>query len=79
MTQSISFIEPLDGSLATKATIAVRGSISSPDIVRVTLNDLDTVVSPVNNTFTFTEFPLTAEINNIVYKAYTKDGTQVTK
>lgn len=79
VTQSISIIEPLDGSLATKASIVVRWSISSPDIVRVTLNDLDTVVSPVNNTFTFAEFPLTTEINNIVYKAYTKDGTQVTK
>ncbi len=79
VTQPISILEPLDGSLATKATIAVRGSINSPDIVRVTLNDLDTVVSPVNRTFTFAEFPLTAEINNIVYKAYIADGTQVAK
>ncbi len=79
VTQPISILEPLDGSLATKATVVVRGSINSPDIVRVTLNDLDTVVSPVNRTFTFAEFPLTAQINNIVYKAYIADGTQVAK
>ena len=78
-SQYISILEPLDGSLATKATIAVRGSIQSPDIVRVTLNDQETVVSPVNNTFTFAEFPITTEINNIVYKAYIADGTQVEK
>ena len=78
-TQSISILEPLDGSLATKTTIVVRGSINSPAIVRVTLNDQETVVSPVNHTFTFAEFPLTSEINNIVYKAYTADGTQVAK
>ncbi len=47
--------------------------------MRVTLNDQETQVSPVNNTFTFADFPLTAEINNIVYKAYNKDGKQVEK
>jgi hypothetical protein len=78
-TQVISILEPLDGSLVTKPTIIVRGSIGSKDIVRVTLNDLDSVVSPVNSTFTFPEFPITAEINNIVYKGYTANGTQVSK
>jgi hypothetical protein len=45
----------------------------------VTLNDQETTVSPVNSTFTFAEFPLGAEINNIVYKAYGADGGQLEK
>lgn len=77
--QGISILEPLDGSLATKSTIAIRGSIGSKDIVRVTLNDLDSVVSPVNSTFTFSGFALAGEINNIVYKAYDATGKQVEK
>lgn len=79
VTQLINILEPIDGSLSTKATIPVRGSIGSADIVRVTLNDQESVVSPVNSTFTFADFPLTAEINNIVYKAYNSDGKQVEK
>lgn len=79
ITQLINILEPIDGSLSTKATLPVRGSIGSADIVRVTLNDQDSVVSPVNSTFTFVDFPLTAEINNIVYKAYNSDGKQVEK
>ncbi|MBC7498877.1 hypothetical protein H7170_04510 [Candidatus Gracilibacteria bacterium] len=78
-SQNISIIEPLDGSIATKSTIMVRGSIGSKDIVRVTLNDIDTVVSPVNSTFTFSGFTLIGEINNIVYKAYDSTGKQVEK
>jgi hypothetical protein len=77
-TQLVSILEPIDGSLASKASIPVRGSISW-DIKRVTLNDQDSVVSPVNSTFTFVDFPITAEINNIVYKAYNSDGKQVEK
>ncbi len=75
----ISFLEPLDGSLINKTSISVRGTINSKDIKRVTLNDIDTSVSPVNNTFTFLDFPITAEVNNIVYKAYNMDGRQVEK
>ncbi len=53
--------------------------MGSKDIVRVTLNDIDTVVSPVNSTFTFSGFTLIGEINNIVYKAYDSTGKQVEK
>ncbi len=75
----ITIIEPIEGSLVTTATIPVRWSINSTEVKRVTLNDQESVVSPVNNTFTFAEFSLGAEINNIVYKAYGADGTQLEK
>jgi hypothetical protein len=78
-SQSISIIEPLEWSIATKSTIAIRWSIGSKDIIRITLNDIDSVVSPVNSTFTFSGFALSQEINNIVYKAYDATGKQVEK
>lgn len=78
-TSLISFLEPIDGALITKSSITVRGNTNSKDIKRVTLNDIDTSVSPVNNTFTFLDFPIIAEINNIVYKAYNIDGKEVEK
>ncbi len=78
-SQNISIIEPLDWSIATKSIIAIRWSIGSKDIVKVTLNDIDTIVSPVNSTFTFSGFILSQEINNIVYKAYDATGKQVEK
>ncbi len=70
MTSYVSFIEPIDGSISLKPTLAIRGSINSPEVKRVTLNDIESIVSPVNNTFSFVDFALWAEINNIVYKAY---------
>ncbi|MBC7504029.1 hypothetical protein H7169_03580 [Candidatus Gracilibacteria bacterium] len=75
----ITIIEPLEGSRVTTATVPVRGSINSTDVKRVTLNDQEAIISPVNSTFTFAEFPLGAEINNIVYKVYNADGKQLEK
>jgi hypothetical protein len=45
----------------------------------VTINDQDATVSPVNNTFVFMDFPITAETNNIVYKVYNSEGKQIEK
>ncbi len=77
--EPITFLEPLDGSLSTKPTVAIRGTLNTTDVKRVTLNDQDASVSMVNNTFVFLDFPITAEINNIVYKAYNTDGKQLAK
>lgn len=77
--QPLVFLEPIDWSLSLKSSIQVRWNINAKDIKRITLNDKDTVISPVNNTFTFTDFPITSEVNNIVYKVYNNDGKQITK
>lgn len=76
---AISILDPIDWSIANKALISIHWTINSKDIKRVTINDQDTTVSPVNNTFVFLDFPITAETNNIVYKVYNNDGKQVEK
>lgn len=75
----ISFLEPIDGSLSTKTSIQIRWNINSKEIKKITLNDKEATISPVNDTFTFVDFPIIAEVNNIVYKAYNTDGKEVTK
>jgi hypothetical protein len=78
-TQPLTFLEPIDGSISTKSALSIRWTINSKEIKRITLNDQEALISPVNSTFTFTNFPITSEVNNIVYKAYTADGTQLVK
>ncbi len=75
----ISFLEPIDWSLSTKTSIQIRWNINSKEIKKITLNDKEATISPVNDTFTFVDFPIIAEVNNIVYKAYNTDGKEVTK
>ena len=75
----ISILEPLDGSISNKPTVTIQGTIHSTDIKKITFNEQDAIVSPVEWTFTFKDFPITAEVNNIVYKAYGTDGRLIQK
>jgi hypothetical protein len=75
----LTFLEPIDWSLSTKSSVQIRWTINSKDVKRITLNDQDALISPVNSTFTFSNFPITSEVNNIVYKVYMTDGGQPIK
>lgn len=46
---------------------------------RVTFNDKDASVSPVNSTFVFPDFEITGEVNNVVYKVYDPSNTLLEK
>lgn len=75
----IAFTQPLDGATIKTATTTIIGTLLSTDVVRVTLNDVDTAVSPVNENFTMENFKLSAGINNIVYKVYDVNNTELEK
>lgn len=75
----ISILDPTDWSIVNKPSITINWMINSKDIKRVTINDQDASVSPVNNTFVFMNFPITSETNNIVYKVYNSEGKQIEK
>lgn len=79
ISSAISILDPTDWSIANKPSITINWVINSKDIKRVTINDQDATVSPVNNTFVFMDFPITAETNNIVYKVYNSEGKQIEK
>jgi hypothetical protein len=46
------------------------GNLLSKDVKRVTINNVDATVSPVNETFVLQDIVITGEIFDIVYKAY---------
>lgn len=73
----IAFTQPVDGSTIKTTTTTVTGRLLSTDVARVTLDDKDTVVSPVNETFSMENFALQNGINNIVYKVYSPNGVEL--
>lgn len=73
----ISFTEPVDGSTVKTATTNIGGTLLSTQVSRVTLNDQEATVSPVNESFTMEKFPLQSGINNIVYKVYSAAGVEL--
>lgn len=75
----IDIISPSDGSKAKKNTISIQGKILSTEVRKVTFNEKESVVSPVNETFVFSEFVITEKVNNIVYKVYDATGNQLEK
>lgn len=75
----ISITDPADGFLSNKPTISINGKINSKDVKRITFNDKDAVISPVEETFRFADFPITLEINNIVYKVYSSEWKEIQK
>lgn len=75
----ISITTPLDGASITTASVDIAGKILSKEVKRVTLNDTDAIVSPVDESFMLKGIPITNSIMNIVYKAYAQDATLLEK
>jgi hypothetical protein len=55
------------------------GDLLSKDVKRVTLNDHDASVSPVNESFVLQDLDVESEIFNIVYKAYNSENQLLDK
>ncbi len=67
------FIEidsPTDGSTLPTASVTISGKILSKDVKKVTVNDKEATVSPVDESFIFTNFPLVSTSTDLVIKAY---------
>lgn len=73
----ITIIEPKNWSTIEKNNIIIRWSINSKEVHRVTLNNQEASISPVNKSFSLENFNLLNNINDIVYKAYNIDGKQI--
>lgn len=71
----IRITEPKAGILSKTNTIVVMGDLLSREVKRVTINNVDAVVSPVNETFVLQDISVTSEIFDIVYKAYDTNNT----
>ena len=68
--QYIEVTEPKVWILSKGNSITVMWNVLSKDVKRVTINNVDAIVSPVNETFVLQNMAITSEIFDIVYKAY---------
>lgn len=75
----IEFTQPSDGIVLKTSKTTIMGNILNTDVKRVTINDIDTSVSPVNKTFIIENFEVKNEINNLVYKVYDTNNTLLEK
>jgi len=66
----IEVTEPKPGIMTRTNTITVMGNLLSKEVKKVTINNVEAVVSPVNETFVLQNISVTTEIFDIVYKAY---------
>ena len=70
----IQIISPEDGSQVSTSSVKVSGKILSNEVKKVTINEISSVVSPVDMSFEVTLTP-TESVANLVYKAYAGDNT----
>ena len=71
----IEVTDPKPGILSKSNTITVMGKLLSTEVKRVTINNVDATVSPVNETFVLQDITITGEIFDIVYKAYDSNNS----
>lgn len=64
----IEITNPLDGSTVNTSTVTIEWKLLSKDIKKITFNDKEALISPVNQSFTLKDFPLSSETTDIVYK-----------
>lgn len=73
MTEAGKYIKidsPTDGSILPTASVTISGKILSNNVKKVTINDKESIVSPVDASFIFTNFPLVSASTDLVVKAY---------
>ncbi len=75
----IEITDPIDGTIAKTNTITIIGNILSKDVKRVTIDDKDASVSPVNETFVMQNLSMDKDIMNFVYKAYDGNNSLMEK
>ncbi|EKE29718.1 MAG: hypothetical protein ACD_2C00112G0003 [uncultured bacterium (gcode 4)] len=77
--KNIIITYPEDEATVEWNTLNIEGKISSSNVEKITLNDKEASLNKEEKTFVAKDFTLTDTINNIVYKAYDKDGNMITK
>lgn len=71
----IEITEPKSGIMIKSSTLTVMWNLLSKDVKRVTINNVDATVSPVNETFVLQGMQVSGNIIDIIYKAYDENNT----
>ncbi len=70
---------PEDEASLDTATVDIEGKITNSTVAKVTFNDKEAKIDTAASAFSFKGFPLPENANNIVYKAFDKDGGLIFK
>ena len=71
----IEITEPKANTLIKTSSLTIMGNLLSKDVKKVTINNKDATISPVNETFVFQNFEVTSDVVDIVYKAFDASNT----
>lgn len=71
----IEITEPKSWIMTKTSTITVMGNILSKDVKRITINNVDATISPVNETFVMQGMHVSGDVIDIVYKVYDTNNT----
>ena len=77
--QGLEIISPAHESISNKNTFDITGVIKNSLITKVTIDNKEASVSPVDSTFIYKDFRIDSEINDLVYKGYDASNTIVSK
>jgi hypothetical protein len=70
---------PEDEASLEGATVDIEGKITNPTVTKVTVDDKEAKIDSEAKSFAFKAFPLQSNVNNLVYKAFDKDGNLLAK
>ncbi len=77
--QDLQIMSPAHESISSKNTFDVSGVIKNSSVSKVTINNKEASVSPVDGTFVYKDFRIDNEINDIIYKGYDTSNNLISK
>ncbi len=77
--KAIVITSPEDEASLETASVDIEGKITNSMVTKVTVNDKEAKIDTASASFSFKGFPLPENANNLVYKAFDKDGTLLAK
>lgn len=77
--KAIVIISPEDEASLEAASVDIEGKITNSTVTKVTINDKEAKIDSAAGSFSFKAFPLPENANNLVYKAFDKDGNVLAK
>lgn len=77
--KAVVITSPEDEASIQAATVDIEGKITNSTVTKVTINDKEAKIDVAAGAFSFKAFPLPDNANNLVYKAFNKEGTLLAK
>ncbi len=77
--KAVVITSPEDEASLESATVDIEGKITNPAVTKVTVDDKEAKINAEAKSFSFKSFPLQSNVNNLVYKAFDRDGNLLAK